>query len=414
MLECAGLIDSAPWIRFPGPDGSCSKQANGGKSTMFRKKKKLKMILKFPISGISFNKFRGGALFLMIMGLLLAGSSGVMAQKQKLWMYGFFDTEAKVSNKDTAGKKWTFDQHHLTVVWNFTISEHFKVLFESAYEYGPTIGTNMSGKIYLPKAYGEYIYSDAFKLRIGKFLPPFGIYNERHDATPTFFPTVLPQSVYGKHSNLSGFYADSLGQHVRAYPRFSTGLWTLGNIYKGEWGMEYNFYLVNGRGAQEHEHDHNVNKGVGARLVLSSPFGAHMGISYYRDKNCFVNDAIQEALGFDLTYDFRNLVLESGVVLPRFETLDIQARPTGHMQKRTGYYLMAGYTFFDITTPFAYFDEYDPDSDIAANKERDIALGINHMVAENVFIKSEVHIFSFEDNATDGYEKFIASIAIAF
>ncbi len=353
------------------------------------------------------------AISAMLMLLACAGSAhGSGAELQS---FGFFDIEAEFGNKDEAAERGTFDQHHLTMIWHTAVNEQFRVLFETAYEHGPTLKAGSGeGKIYLPKAYAEYHRTDALRVRLGKFLPPFGIYNERHDATPTVVPTVLPQSVYDKHLNLSGALADSLGQKVRAYPRFATGAWVLGTAWLGEWELAYQAYLTNGRGSSSHEKDDNRNKGIGGRLVVTPLRGPRLGISWYGDRNGELNDARQDALGIDLEYDSTDLYFETGMILPRLETLAADGTPTGVRREPFGWYVMAGYTLRDRTTPFVYHDRYDPDRDVADDGQYDTAIGINHALAATVFLKAELHFIAFEDQNRQGYRNLVTSLAVAF
>ena len=346
---------------------------------------------------------------------ILVPSGPAAGDEVALRTHGFFDVEMEIGNKNEAAERGTFDQHHLTVIWQAILDKKFRLLFETSYEHGPTLeGASGEGKIYLPKAYAEYGHSDALRLRFGKFLPPFGIYNERHDATPTVIPTVLPQSVYGKHPNLSGVLADSLGQSVRAYPRFATGAWVLGRTWFGEWEVEYNMYFTNGRGDEPHEKDDNRNKGIGTRLVVTPPLGIRFGVSWYADRNGSLNDARQDAVGFDVEYDASALYLEAGVVLPRLETLAADGTPTGDRREPRGWYVMSGYTIWGGTTPFAYHDQYDPDNEVDGDRVHDTAIGVNHALAPTVFLKGEVHFVEFEAAGRDGYHNLVASLAVAF
>lgn len=344
-----------------------------------------------------------------------AGASASSGSYPQTRVYGFFDIEAEVNDKDAKGERWTFDQHHLTVITFVELSARYRVLFETSWEHSPIHEANGgTGKIYLPKAYFEYFRSDAVRLRVGKFLPPFGIYNERHDATPTVIPTVLPPSVYGKHSNLSGPLADSLGRSERAYPRFATGAWLLGHLFAGDWGVEYNGYLVNGRGSDPDEKDDNTNKGLGVRAVLTPPGDfLRFGLSWYGDRNGELNDARQDAFGADIEANPGNAILEGGIILPRLEELDAGGSPNGRRREALGAYLFAGYCFFDRLTPFVYHDVYDPDRDEGKDRERDTAVGANLALGPSVYWKGEVHVLEFEDDR-EGYRKYVTSLAVAF
>ncbi len=330
--------------------------------------------------------------------------------------FGFFDVEAKVGDRDNEAKRWTFDQHHLTVIWVYDLDDRSRVLFETSYEHGPEQSSAaVEGKIYLPKAYWEFMASDAAKIRIGKFLPPFGIYNERHDATPTLIPTLLPQSVYGKHLNLDGALSDSLGQKVRAYPRFGMGVWLLGRKYLKDWELEYHLYILNGRGDDPYKQDGNTNKGVGARMVIAPPHGRpRIGLSWYSDRNDALNNVYQQVAEMDLEITLADFFLEGSIILPRFEKLNERGEPADHKLSSMGWYVMAGYTLFGRLTPFAYYDHHNHDLDMQDTGALDIGVGINYNLRPSVYLKSEVHFNSSDEEDEDSYRTFLSSLAVAF
>ncbi len=356
---------------------------------------------------------RQSRLRFLLFVLLVLTPTGVIADD--LTTYGFFDLEMEIGNKDGAAKRGTFDQHHLTLIWQKQLDPRFSVLFETSYEHGPNLSDGtLEGKIYLPKAYCEYMRTDVLILRMGKFLPPFGIYNERHDATPTVIPTVLPQSVYGKHLNLLGAEVAEFSQKVRAYPRYATGLWTLGTAFKNDWEFDYHAYVTNGRGDDPSEKDDNANKGFGSRFVVTPPGLPSLGFSYYSDRNGSLDGARQNAFGTDLEFSAGPLFIEAGSLFPELEGLNDDGRRNGSIRRPLGGYIMAGFTLWDRTTPFAYLDRYDPDRDTGNDAVSDLTLGVNHMLANSVFIKSELHLYRFQDAAKSGYWNAIASLAVAF
>jgi hypothetical protein len=345
---------------------------------------------------------------LYVVVILLLGSKS-FSQEQKLHVYGFFDMEAEVSNKDAAGKRWTFDQHHLNVITTYILDDRFRVSTEIEWEHGPLYSpASSTGNIYLAKAFLEYKYSDALFVRAGKFLSPFGIYNERHDATPTFLSTFLPQSVYGNQKQ-------SFGGKGRLFAKISTGVQVLGNVAAGGWGAKYQVYLSNGRGPNDSEQDNNANKGLGWRLVISPPVEElRIGTSFYGDKNGTAKDSRQTALGFDVEYDVSAAHIEAEYFLPKLEAVDTAGVPTGSFRNVNGYFVLGAYTFFDVLTPFVRYESFDPDLDIGNNGENITTVGLNYAVTSSVFLKGEVQFFWYQNPSTKKYELFVASVAVAF
>ncbi|MFH2141126.1 MAG: hypothetical protein ABIJ97_01790 [Bacteroidota bacterium] len=347
-------------------------------------------------------------LIYIIVILLLPGSK-CFSQEQKLHIYGFFDFETEVSNKDAAGKNWTFDQHHLNIITTYILDDRFSVATEIEWEHGPAYSPSSStGNIYLAKAFLEYKYSDVFLVRIGKFLSPFGIYNERHDATPTFLSSFLPQSVYGNQEQ-------SFGGKGRLFAKQSTGMQILGNLFFRDWGMKYQVYLTNGRGPNNAEKDNNSNKGLGWRLVISPPLAElRIGTSFYTDKNGTANNTQQTTLGFDIEYDISAAHIEAEYFFPKLEKVDNAGNPNGNFRDVNGYYILGAYTFFDVLTPFARYEFFDSDLDIGNNGENMTTVGLNYAVTSSVFLKAEVEFFWFQNPSLKKYELFVASVAVAF
>lgn len=316
--------------------------------------------------------------------------------------------------KDNA-EPWSFDQHHLNFIAIYTINDHYRVFSEIEYEHGPFLGeSESSGKIYMEKGYLEYKHSDALRVRIGKYPSPFGIYNERHDATPTFVTTKLPHSIYGKHVLATG----AVGQW---FAKFATGIQVVGDLYAYGWETRYHFYISNGRGRDPGGADDNSNKGLGGRLVISPPLAdLRVGTSYYTDKHGLANHTEQRSLGFDVEFDRWNLHLESEVLINRSEKVDTTGQPTGDFRKALGYYVMAAYTFGDKVTPFVRYEYSDHNRFEALWSEKIGLIGINVALTQQVYFKNEFHIhrdhhqdFSHTGNV-DRYGAYHGSIAVAF
>ncbi|MFQ5864001.1 MAG: porin [bacterium] len=342
--------------------------------------------------------------------LHLSGSMSV-AQDSRLHFYGYFDVEIEGSNKDAAGKRWTFDQHHFNVVTIYRLDDRFRVFGEIEWEHGvqhEAGGSNSSGLIALERAWLEFKYSDAFKVKVGKFLPPFGIYNLKHDASPTFLSTFLPNSIYGKHNN-------TLGKKQRLFAKFATGVQVLGTLFANQWQGEYYLYLSNGRGPDPGSKDNNSNKAVGGRFVVSPPVEQlRFGLSFYTDKNGDANNTEQTTLAFDAALNYSNVQIEAEFFLPKLEKVDTTGTPNGTFQTGIGYYVQGAYTFIDKLTPFARYDFFDPDDDTTDDGETDIVLGINFSVNPKVYLKSEIHFLSFQNPNTKSYELFVSAITVAF
>jgi hypothetical protein len=325
-------------------------------------------------------------------------------------IYGFFDLELEVSNKDPAGRLWTFDQHHFNLITIFHLDKRFRVFGEIEWEHGFFLegGEEASGEFNLERAWLEYKYSDAFKIKVGKFLAPFGIYNLVHDATPTYLSTLLPNPVYGKHTN-------TIGEKQKFYSKFATGIQILGSLFIRDWECDYYIYMSNGRGADPGEKDENSNKGVGGRFVIFTPLNIFkLGTSYYADKNGNARNTTQKTFGVDAEFEYMHLNLHGEIIQFYLEKVDTNGIPNGEFRRGRGYYLQGSYSLFDKLTPFLRYEFFDPDLFNDGDGEYGIVVGINFSASPRVILKNEVHFNRFQDEARNPYEHFIASLAVAF
>lgn len=119
------------------------------------------------------------------------------------------------------------------------------------------------GGIVLERAWMEYRYSDAFQVRGGQFLTPWGIWNVDH-GTPTLISPVLPSMIL-----------------QQAIPRQQLGLEVLGRFNKPPWTYGYHLTVSNGR--QSSIVDLTDNKAVGGRLFArySGDVEVQMGLTGY-------------------------------------------------------------------------------------------------------------------------------------
>lgn len=351
-------------------------------------------------------------------GLIIIASSllaiAASAETEKLKIYGFFDLETEVSNQKNTAEAWTFDQHHLNVISIYRIDSRFRVFAEIEYEHGPFIGDEIQGNIYLANAYLEYKHSDAFQIRAGSFVTPFGIYNEIHDATPSIISTLLPHPIYGDHQMATGVEG-------RLFAKLATGIQFRGQIFPGDWEISYRLYVSNGRGPMAAEQDDNTNKGLGARFILVPPIqDLRLGTSMYADKNGLDGHTRQATLGFDAEFDFSAVHIEAEMLLYQMEQVDSLDIPNGVYNYGRGWTALVSYRLIDRLTPFfrLEFDHHHglnkyhgPDGNTDDNC---LMTGVNYAVTPKVYLKSEVHFMNFSGAGDPPYELFVASVAVAF
>jgi hypothetical protein len=132
--------------------------------------------------------------------------------------------------------------------------------------HGTAINAPMwAGAVVLERAWIEWNGTQAFKLRVGNWFTPFGIWNQDH-GSPTLISLALPQFIL-----------------QRWIPVRQTGLMGYGNAFAGEWELGYALTFSNGR--QEVSNFNFENKfGYGGRLYARRDTGAFnttFGVSYF-------------------------------------------------------------------------------------------------------------------------------------
>jgi hypothetical protein len=122
-----------------------------------------------------------------------------------------------------------------------------------------------AGAVVLERAWIEWKEHQEFKLRIGNWFTPFGIWNEDH-GSPTLIAMALPQFIL-----------------QRWLPLRQTGLMGYGSTFAGEWELGYALTFSNGR--QELSNFNFEGKfGYGGRVYArrdTGGFNTTLGLSYF-------------------------------------------------------------------------------------------------------------------------------------
>jgi hypothetical protein len=108
-----------------------------------------------------------------------------------------------------------------------------------------------TGSLFIERAWVEYSASNAFNVRAGSWLTPYGIWNEDH-GSPTIIPVLRPYAI-----------------GLELLPERQTGLLLFGSFYASESvTLGYRIGLSNGRGPVSDYADLDENKAVTLRLQL--------------------------------------------------------------------------------------------------------------------------------------------------
>ncbi|MDZ7276627.1 MAG: hypothetical protein ONB53_21875 [candidate division KSB1 bacterium] len=323
--------------------------------------------------------------------------------------HGYLTFEAEVSNRDSVGWHGTFRLHHFNLFGNYLLGARARVFGEIEFEYGADTGNDEydnrpAGFIRLERAWFEYAFSEKLKLLLGKFLTPYGIYNEIHDAAPAYDTSLLPQSLYGKHQN-------PFGDLQRFYPKFSLGVQALGSFGIRSVSLQYQFILVNGRGRQAFEQDDNGDKGLGARFTAELPAaGLKLGYSFYTDKNGLAYHTRQSTHAGDLRGEFNGWRVSVEAAQFRLATGQAQAAD----RVATACYGELARELLGRQTVLIRYDIFDPDRRRPHDCEKDLTVGTSVQILKQAVAKAEVHWQRRANAPRRNHMLAITSLAVIF
>lgn len=221
-----------------------------------------------------------------------------------LWLGGYADVQVE----DLKATSW---QAQLNDVSLFVGGEWGRLRFFSELEVGDALtagngeGLNAGrGYFNLERLYLDYVFKDAFAVRIGKFLTPIGRWNQIH-AAPLVWTTSTPLIVDGP------------------FAMHSAGGMVYGNVeaFDRLWG-----YAVYGGGrnqldfkSQGESGDDDYQDPVGFRLLQESPGLYQVGLSYahYTEKN--FHPGVKNLVGLDAFWTRKRYEL-GGEFIYRFGT----------------------------------------------------------------------------------------------
>lgn len=130
---------------------------------------------------------------------------------------GYFQSDYTASddpNRDTG-----FQLRRINLIFNRAITKKVRAFADIEYEDGAELsGGSGQGEIKISRGFAEFKLNERFKLAAGKFLTPYGYYNEIHDFSASYIPIDPPSLIYGKNQVFTG------GNRKRLITKYSTGL----------------------------------------------------------------------------------------------------------------------------------------------------------------------------------------------
>jgi len=311
-------------------------------------------------------------------GLLALGpAAGADELLDRVTFNGFMGVEFE-RQLDTQGfgdPEGSFDSDVIGIAINVHATDRVRVSIESDWEHGASTGANR-GSLNLEYGFMEYTVSDLLKIRAGKFLTPFGIFNEIHNVAYTFAPVKLPSP----SNRTDRIVRDAYAPH----PRWGTGVALHGDSSIGGRDWSYDVLVANGDNATVNpfDRDENESKSVAARVRFEPSPHLRLGTSFYWDRTMQTgfNRLVSHGAEGDLRLG-RIQVLAEGI-------FGWKRRTTGETVRQIAAYGQAAYRFDNRITPYVRLelvDLRDTEGDAGIN----LITGANYEIDRNLFLKLE-------------------------
>lgn len=258
----------------------------------------------------------------------------------------------------------------------------------------------------IQEVYGSYFIRDLLKVRAGRMLSPFGIYNESLYIAPLFASSKLPLMY-----EMPGNY-DPEGASENFMPP-NSNLMLFGNFWGDKAEFEYAIHISNGQ-SLENGDDINKDKGIGARVraILLSDY--KLGFSYYTVENDKNSPGRESLAGVDLEIDFSDkLKWETEYVVDHY---DIR-------EDRLSFYSRITAVVADKFSPFITYDYVEDKADNIYKRGMTLyGTGCSYNLSDYVTLKTEYHyhVMGDKDQApvlaegTDSFHMLKADIIFVF
>lgn len=257
---------------------------------------------------------------------------------------GYFDNEFTLP---LAGPRSTFKAHRLILQASSYLHENLLFNTEIEFEYGGQINANTDdGELKIEQAWADYRIDDAFVLRGGVVLVPFGIVNVLHDSDvretttrPLMAGNIVPTTWMDTGAGFHGLLYPTEDMQV-SYEAYVTN--GLTNRISAADGLK--------RARPSFKDDNNGNKAVSGRIAVSPWLGLELGLSGYRGQydesrslTMVGTDATLQAGPFELVGEYANSLTEGGSFTTGTGASAVTTAIPGSME---GYYVEGRYRFF--------------------------------------------------------------------
>ena len=342
--------------------------------------------------------------------LILAMYANNFAFVNNYNFFGYSQIDYSISNKinDNQAK---FEITRLNLIGDFNLNSNARFVSDIELEHNMNFSENGNvGVIKFSQVWAEYSFLPEIKLRAGKILTNFGLYNKIHDASPTYFSINSP-FIYSRFSQ-----NHNSKNAQRFYGKYILGVEATGTLDIDNHGSQLEYSLMFGNGRNEFVGNTYVdnNTAFASRIYLTPSFirGLQIGCSIYGDENeiGFANqpNSMEITPAFELQYEYQDFQFQGEVFLPSYKDT------TYENQSSVLSYVHFAYTFFDVLTPYTQLSliKFDGNSE---NESSQIVFGLNYAISNNFFVKAEAQYNSMEfGKVKSEFATFKSSLSIAF
>jgi hypothetical protein len=334
----------------------------------------------------------------------LLGIQFATAEYTQSSFYGYFQSDfIQSSNPD---HEYGFLLKRINFIGDFLPNTKTRLLTDIEFEEGADISANeVKGNIKISRLFAEQSISKSFRIRIGKYLTPFGLYNEIHDFSVAYYgaevPVIYRPLVVSTNSN-----------PTQLISKYNTGVWLTGNT-TGRNKMEYDLYFGNGRDETLAGSDKNKSQSFGLKIAVfpGSKRNLNLGLSYYQDQNTeglahYANDSEKS---FALHTQFENPLfqIQGEVISTRYHNSSKESEST------LGSYSQIAFNLTDKNTLYYQHGE------IIYNSKTKEALfenliGTGYYVNPQFILKMEYQNFKDDHSLCRTYNETYLSAAMAF
>ncbi|MDD4974456.1 MAG: hypothetical protein PHY93_08895 [Bacteriovorax sp.] len=344
-----------------------------------------------------------------ILGTLLLIFNNARSQDFSHKLYGYSQLDFKSSNDPMLAEGFRLTR--INLIDDFSLQDNARFVVDLEFEDGADISPEETkGSIKVSRGFFEYNFKSNTSVSFGKVLTPFGLLNETHDFTITYLPIEVPLP-YRAFIPLSG------NKYTRVFSKYSTGVSvkdTSKLFQKYNWINQ--FSVGNGFSETNKGADGNHDKGLSFKSSLKYLKEENIyetGGSIYteNDSSAFGGSSSKRFYTYALHFKFENnfFNISSEVIYSRFNSAVFNT------QEALAYYACAGYTLSERLTPYLLYTKALRDLSNKKNYDRELALGVNATLLQQVILKIEYTMSEREvTGLSKNYQTIGTTLAIAF